>query len=544
MATDTATEPQKPRRSRRIEDYFAAAACPRPEMIEGEELRRDYRLFIRAAWPRVDPATFTPGWHVDCIAEHLQAVFEGQIRRLLINMPPACMKSKNVGVLWPAWCMANDPAIKLMYASFEESLANRDSIACRDLIRTRWFRSRWPHVQTQEAKDTIKRFGTTRGGHRIATTPSATGGLGDHADIQVADDPQSNKKIYSKLYQRETIRWWQTTWANRLLNRETGRRVVCMQRLHEADLSGHILRHETGWVHLMLPQEYEPRRCFYSPLEQKPPLPDVAGEVVMEEHPPAVVMEDPLPAPPAPRLWQDPRQEEGELLWPAHLPREEVDKIKTEEMGPVEFATQHQQNVSPPGGILFLSEHWRYYTPDMLPNFSTGLISVDMNFGDTITADPDYVAASAWARFEATFWLLDEIRGRWEYAEARQLIWGFWKACSSKWRVTKDRLLIEKAANGPALISDMKKVVPGTTPFEARKYGNKEQRARAVVPIQQAHQIMIPEPNAARGTLWVNAWKGEHETFPNSEHDDRVDSTTQALLVLREKTGNPFWIGK
>lgn len=505
-----------------------ASAAPRPEQVEAERLRRDYRRFIRAAWPLVDPAPFKGNWHIDCIAEHLQGVAEGQILRLLINQPPRTMKSLNLAVLFPAWLWATNPAFKFMFSSYDAAYANRDSVRCRALIQSPWYQARFPRVQITEDENRITRFSTVQGGHRIATTPAASGGLGDGADGLCADDPQNNKRMWSEAYRKETIRWWRTTWANRLNDRDKGWKIVAMQRLHQGDLSGHILAKESGWTHLLIPQEYSPKRAFYSPLKPKPPLENGSRVVDYTRD--------------TDGTWKDPRTVEGALLWPAHMSKAAIEKLKQEEMGAAEFACQHNQEAAPPGGLIFLGANWRYYRPSERPEkFDNGLLSVDMNFGDAKTAEPSWVVAAAWARVQALFYLLDLIRGLWEYAEARSRIHAFYKATSQRFPATKNKMLIEKKANGAALLSDMRRIVPGVVPFEPSKYGSKEARARAVVPIQEAHQILIPEETPQ--TPWVTLWKDEHEKFPNSENDDQVDTTTMALLVLRDDPGNVFWIG-
>src|SRR5262249_36730859 len=115
--------------------------------LDAELASRSLREFVLQAWPIVEPSTpFVPGWHIDAIIEHLEAVSRGQIRNLLINVPPRHMKSLLVSVFWPAWEWTRWPERRFLCSSYSLSLSIRDSVKCRRLIESPWYRARWGHV--------------------------------------------------------------------------------------------------------------------------------------------------------------------------------------------------------------------------------------------------------------------------------------------------------------------------------------------------------------------------------------------------------------
>lgn len=149
---------------------------PTLEEVRTEKARRSLRSFVEQAWPIVEPgAVFTPGWHIDCICEHLEAVTNGDISELLINMPPRHMKSTSVSVFWPVWEWINDPTVRWVFNSYSDTLSIRDSVKCRHIIQHEWYRKRWGHVYKLTSDQNVKsRYENDKTGYRIAT--SVTGG--------------------------------------------------------------------------------------------------------------------------------------------------------------------------------------------------------------------------------------------------------------------------------------------------------------------------------------------------------------------------------
>lgn len=282
--------------------------------------------FIRQAWPIVEPATpFIKGRHLDAIVKHLEAVTRGDIRQLLINIPPRHMKSLAVSVFWPVWEWITHPHRRWLYASYAQSLSIRDAVRSRRLIESHWFQSRWRDRFALCGDQNQKmRYDNDRGGCRIATSVegSATGEGGDRV---VADDPHNVTERESDAIRTATLEWWDQTMSTRLNDPRSGARIIVMQRVHEKDLSAHVME-QGGYVHLFLPAEFEPgRKCVTS-----------------------------LP-------WEDWRTDENQLLWPERITQSEISDFKLR-LGPAGYAGQFQQRPTPAGGNRFKAEWFRYYT--------------------------------------------------------------------------------------------------------------------------------------------------------------------------------------
>ena len=273
---------------------------------EQELAQRSLYHFTKQAWNVIEPEKpFIDNWHIAALSEHLQAVVnpvtdesrmlhEFYIRKLLVNIPPGCMKSILVNVTFPAWVWGpnNKPSKRFLYASYDQSLSMRDSVKCRDLIRSDWYRERWGSVfKLAYGQDQKKKFENNKKGWRLATSVGGTG-TGEHPDIIVVDDPHSAQQAESETERRSAIEWWSGTISTRGVSRQVSR-IIIMQRLHDQDLSGHVLKNEKGWLHICLPMRFEPDRMETTPLG-----------------------------------FNDPRTKVGELLWPALFGEEAVDDLE------------------------------------------------------------------------------------------------------------------------------------------------------------------------------------------------------------------------
>ena len=219
--------------------------------------------FVRVMWPSFDPATFIPNWHIDAICEHLEAVSYGEIKRLLINIPPRHMKSIAVSVAWPAWVWAQQrlrgypllgPQVNFLFASYAQALSVRDAVKSRRLMTGRMYRrlfgDRFEFVGDQNTKT---RFENNHRGVRIATSVDALL-TGEGADIICVDDPHNVREAESEAVRESVLVWWDEAMSTRLNDPRTGAYVVIMQRVHARDLSGHILaKNNKDWTHLCLP---------------------------------------------------------------------------------------------------------------------------------------------------------------------------------------------------------------------------------------------------------------------------------------------------
>lgn len=456
--------------------------------MRAEKCRRSLRTFIELAWPLVESASFVPGWHIDAIAEHLEAVTRGQIRNLLITIPPRHTKSTIVSVMWPCWEWIDGPSRRWLFASYAESLAIRDNVRSRRLIQSAWYQTNWGgRYQFAGDQNEKRKVETDHGGHRIAvgTGGSATGEGGDRL---VIDDPHNVGEIESAVVRTGTLDWHDQVWSTRANDPKTTARVIIMQRSHCDDLAGHVLE-QGGWEHLSIPAEYEG---------------DTRKTVIG---------------------WHDPRQQEGELLWPERFGPAEIAEAKRT-LGSFAYAGQYQQRPVPASGGVWKKDWFRFYRRADLPaKFDMVAASWDCAFKDLKTSD--FVAGQLWARKGADCYLLDQVHGRLDFPATLAAI----RSLNARARYAKGAVLVEDKANGSAVLAVLKREIPGM--IGVNPEGGKESRAAAVAPMIEAGNVLLPMPDEQP---WVEDTLLEFCTFPAAKHDDRVDACSQALTWLSKRS--------
>ena len=482
--------------------------------IRAERARRSLSEYTRQAWPQTEPGEFSSGWCIDAVAAHLEAITNGQIKRLLINIPPRHMKSLSVSVFWPTWEWLDHPELKYMYASYSAELSTRDNVKSRDIIQSPWYQQtlqrlypnpddRWRLKGDQNVK---MRYENSRGGHRIAT--SVTGNAtGDGGDRIVADDPHNVREGDSDIKREAVLTWWDRTMSSRLNNRATGVKVIVMQRVHEKDLSGHVLAESGDYVHLCLPMEYVPRVQISGA--------DLDGQAAIDEAN-DVFSRNKLLSAPSPIGWSDPRTTDGEILWPARFRPEDVEELK-KSLGSYAYAGQYGQRPSPEGGGMLKRGWWRYFkkVPD---RFDELLISGDLSFKDSDGSS--YVVFQYHGRVGEDMYVLDQVRDRMDFPTTVQAFKNF----VAKHPRAKAKL-IEDKANGPAVIASLRNVIPGIIPVLPD--GSKIARVSAISPFVESGNVHIPDPTIFPNAIWVHDFVDECAIFPNGDFDDQVDAFSQ-----------------
>lgn len=443
--------------------------------------------FIRQAWHVVEPATpYVHGWHLDAISDHLEAISAGHIRNLIINIPPRYMKSLSVCVFWPCWEWTDRPELRWLFSSYSDRLAIRDSLKCRRLIDSPWYQARWGDVFHFAGDQNEKtRFENNKTGYRLAT---GVGGAatGEGGDRIVVDDPIKAKDADSDAIRATANTWWDETMSTRGNDPNTVAKVIIMQRLHDDDLTGHVLNkmRDGGehYEHLCLPAEYEPR-VFVSGIG-----------------------------------WSDPRTEDGALLWPERFNQENVQALK-KSLGSYGAAGQLQQRPTPRGGGMIKRGWWRFYK--VAPSkFDRVIDSWDMTFKDSKSSD--FVAGHKWGKIGADAYLLSRIHDRMDFPTAQQAVKNLAAILPQS-----SAKLIEDKANGSAIIASLQRIVPGLIPVEPE--GSKQARASAVSPYIEAGNVFLPDPSIAP---WIEEFIAECAAFPLGAHDDDVDAMSQALARL------------
>ena len=221
-------------------------------------LRQDLASFTAKVFHTVNPtARYLDNWHVHLISEYLTACSRGDIDRLIINLPPRSLKSICVSVAWPAWLMGHQPSKRIMTASYSRELSVRHALDFRLVTTSPWYGRLFPGFAPAADQNEKHKMQTTSRGHRIATSVGGTA-TGEGADLLIVDDPHNPRQALSAVQREGALDWFDQTYSSRLDDKKKGVMVVVMQRLHERDLTGHLLA-KGGWEHLSMPAEAERR---------------------------------------------------------------------------------------------------------------------------------------------------------------------------------------------------------------------------------------------------------------------------------------------
>jgi predicted phage terminase large subunit-like protein len=449
------------------------------------------RRFVEWAWPVVEPAAFQPNWHIDVITEYLEAVTAGDIRQLVINIPPRYGKSLLVSVFWPCWEWIARPGGRWLFASYAETLARQHARNRLRLLRSGWYRQRWGRqVQLTRDHQTALEHHNTAGGAMIATSVggSITGKGGNRI---VIDDPHNPTEAESDMQRAHAVDYFRQTLSTRLDDKTHDAIVLVMQRLHTQDLAGLCL--ELGFHHLCLPAVAPTRTTIVFPRSKRTLV-----------------------------------REAGAPLWSARESLAQLD-AQRRVLGSYGFAGQYQQEPVPRGGGMFARTSWRYY--EVLPPGARGNViqSWDLAFKDGDGSD--YVVGLAAAQLGAEVYLLDRYKQRASFSETCRAI----EAMAARYPQTSV-VLVEDAANGPAVVDTLRQRIRGV--LLVKPEGGKMARASAVQPQIEAGQVWVPQPRWSDGVLrpehpWVEDFIDTCALFPKGAHDDDVDALTQLLVYCR-----------
>jgi predicted phage terminase large subunit-like protein len=482
--------------------------------------------FIGASWRWAEPSAFVSNWHIDAICEHLEAVADRQINRLLINMPPRHMKSLAANVFFPAWVWAQDPnpdndpkylfavrrnswrgpGVKFMHLSYESTLATRDGVKCRQIIKSPMYQRLWGHrFQLRPDQNQKMRFDNDLGGHRLSTSE---GGVitGEGADIIIFDDPHNVRAVggASSVAREKTLRFWNESMPSRLNDQDHGAFIVIMQRVHENDLSGHILASELGWPHLCLPSVFEPQHPF-----------PMRTSVIRKA---------------TGKVWSDPRAE-GEALWPEKFSVETLKRIaKDESMSSHMAAGQYQQRPTAREGGLFKRD-WFNNPVKFLPHDRLNFVRAwDLASASDPSKDPDYTVGLLMAREPNShlIYIVDVIRGRFSPGQREQKITttAILDGPSRHIRIPKD-----PGSAGGFEAYYLAGLLQGYTVSTEREEGTKENRADPfAAQCEHGYVKLVEGP-------WNRDFVDELCAFPNGAHDDQVDAASAAFrALLRQRT--------
>jgi predicted phage terminase large subunit-like protein len=488
---------------------------------QAAEWTSSLRLFVQHAWTDGIgvPDRFVPGWHIDAICEHLEAVTAGEIRRLAIAVPPGSSKSTITSVCWPVWEWTRDPTRRFLTASYDRELATKFSQMSRDLIVSEWFQMRWSRKFQLKVDENLKTaYANSRGGYR-RSIPTGKG-TGHHADVIVIDDAHDATEILSDSKRNECLQWHDGTITTRFATNEIGSEVIIGQRLHEKDLIGHLLAQEPeAWTVLCLPERYERKHPQVTPQQVRMP----SGRLVRG----------------------DAREQEGELLCPRRV-NDEQNKRRALRMGSFQAAGQLQQRPAAREGAILKRVFWQFFPPRWLddgerhhlPAFHGLLQSWDTAFKDR--SINDYVAGGLWGLTGPRLYLLALTHRRMSLSETKRAIKDMSGWAVGEWPRLPMHILIENKTNGPEIIAELRSEIRGIVPFNST--ATKVERAEAAEPALEGECVFLPGvrntslPSFYEPSLTPDMTQQlieECATFPYAEHDDRVDMLTQAVIWSR-----------
>ena len=445
-------------------------------------LRSELSSFIDRSFCTINPGMlYMSNWHIELIAEHLEAVRKGEIKRLIINMPPRALKSVCVSVAWPAWLLGHDPTMRIMVASYSQMLSVKHSMDCRVVMESDWFKAIFPESSLSKTHNQKAKFMTTDHGFRFATSVGGSA-TGEGGDILIIDDPHNPSHIHSHKMRAKTIDWFEQTFATRLNHRSRGAIVVVMQRLHEEELCGHLTSaFPERWKVLKLPAIFSEDKTitFY-----RHKVDIKAGECLHKS-----------------------RDDAESLL------------LLEREIGKYNFAAQYLQEPIPAQSLL-LEKKDIIFADIRLEEMEYYVQSWDTAIKISNTCD--YSVCTTWGISGSHYYLVDMIRQRLDYPSLKEKA----RKLSKRWN--PKIILIEDKASGQSIIQDLRadgvqNIIP------QRPKLDKITRFAAVMPLFQEGRVILPSQ-----VSWLNDFLQEVTLFPNSRHDDIVDSVSQFLGYMKE----------
>jgi predicted phage terminase large subunit-like protein len=443
--------------------------------------RQHLAAFNQKVFQTLDPGTpYEHSWHLDHLCWHLMRVARGEVRRLILNVPPRSMKSITASIGFTAWLLGHDPTKRIICVSYADDLARKMSNDTRAVMESPWYQELFQETRLA-AKRNIELITTRRGARYAAGMNGAI--LGRGADLIVVDDPIKAADALSQAERRRVNETFDNTLLTRLNDKRTGAIVIIMQRLHEDDLVGHVTA-SGEWEVVSIPAIATEERAYQ--------LTDAPGDVYVRRP--------------------------GEVLHPRE-PLEVLEAMRRTQ-GSLVFSAQYQQAPVPPQGNIVKREWLRFY--DSRPE-TFDLIMVSWDTASTISETADYSVGTVWGAKGLDFYLLDIVRDRFEVPELRREV----MRLAREWGA--DQTVVEDTELGRAIVQDLRRAGEASVVLRPVRI-DKEARFLAQSARFESGQVHVPQ-----AAPWLATWLNELLAFPNGRHDDQVDSTSQALDWLTRR---------
>ncbi len=427
--------------------------------------------YIRYIWP-----SFIEGDHHRIIAEKLTRVAKGELKRLIVNMPPRHTKSEFASIYFPSWVMGLNPDMKIMQTTHTADLSINFGRKVRNLMDSDEYSNIFPKVSLASDSKSAGKWQTSQGGEYFA---AGVGGAiaGRGADLLIIDDPHSEQDAMSINLLDSCYEWYTSGPRQRL--QPGGAIVIVMTRWNTADLTGRLLNRQTEthsdqWEVVELPAVFE---------------------------------------------------DSGNVLWPEFWKKEELDAVKAS-IPVSKWNAQYQQNPTSEEGAIIKREWWQLWEAEDPPACHYVIQSYDTAFSKKETAD--YSAITTWGVFSPqegmgdAIILLDAQKGRWDFPELKAV------AQEQYVEFNPDMVLIEAQASGTPLTHELRAMGIPVVNYRPSRGNDKMSRVHAVSPVFEAGMVWAPD------RIFADEVIEECAAFPFAPHDDYVDTTTQAILRFRQ----------
>lgn len=441
--------------------------------------RTDFVSFTQKAFRTLSPnAVLQMNHHIWAVAHHLELVRCGKMKRLIINLPPRTLKSLITSVAFPAFALGHDPSKRFIVVSYGADLAVKLNNDFRAVINYPGYQQLFPLMRTDGAKNTESEVATTQGGYRLAV--SIDGALtGRGGDILIVDDPLKPSEALNDGRRQWVNSWFSNTLLSRLDDMANGAVIVIMQRLHDDDLTGALLRSPEPWVHLKLPAIAETE--------------EIVQTGAVKPHTRRV----------------------GDILHPARMPSAELERRRA--LDPETFAAHYQQAPIRPGGIIIKRSWVHYY--DVLPlQNSSSVIVQSWDCASKQSDLNDWSVCTTWLIQDGRYYLIDVLRERLDYPALKT------RALAHARSYSPNKIVIEDAGIGSGLIQDLTNA--GLPVVAVKPEGSKKTRMQIQSAKFESGLVFF-----LKRAPWLADYEAELFGFPNVRFDDQVDSTSQALTV-------------
>ena len=460
------------------------------ELAEQDTLSKSFNAFIRKCFHQINPTNqYIHNWHIDCLSEYLMALYNQEIKKLIINIPPRTSKSTICSQAFPAYALGKNPGLYFIFVSNSDSLAIEHSVKTRQIMESGWYKKTFPKTLIAKDQNQKTKFDTTMNGTRQATT-SKTGVAGKGAHFIVFDDFLNSELAKSDKEREDLLDGFGSNFLTRLSDRrEDGINgiLVVEQRLHDTDLTGKLIAENQGYTHLCLPAYFEsPKVISFGNFHKE----------IKEEN----------------------LDEDGRY----YLDKERFGKNALADLAASvkDFSGQYLQDPVLKGGNLVKLDWLNRYAYEELAikKFNTIVVSCDTAYKPKQTNDPSCFIAFG-IDDKDNYYVLDVLNKRMNYPTLKKQLLSFLELHNP------NRILIEDKSSGQSLIQELAgtKYVP--TKIEPKDYGgDKGIRFHNCTDVIEAGKLFVPYKAS-----WLTEFESQLTRFPKAPHDDICDALSQFL---------------